>query len=124
MVELAEGCCSALQVPWLHELAQGESAAVYKGQGGQSKIDSDEIETDLTCSGATCGVRRSGTEQRRWFSGGQPWWSSGCGVDRTCRGCRVELKEGNPLISACVLGWRSAEIAADWFCAGKADLLA
>ena len=36
----------------------------------------------------------------------------------------MEFKEEGPLISACVLSWRSAEIAADWFCAGKADLLA
>jgi len=39
-------------------------------------------------------------------------------------GCGLEFKEEGPLISACVLGWRSAEIAAGWFCAGKADLLA
>ena len=36
----------------------------------------------------------------------------------------MEFKEEGPLISACVLGWRSTEIAAGWFYAGKADLLA
>ena len=36
----------------------------------------------------------------------------------------MEFKEEGLLISACVLGWRSAEIVAGWFCAGKADLLA
>ena len=28
------------------------------------------------------------------------------------QGCGVELKKGGPLVSACVPGWRSAEIAA------------
>ena len=34
----------------------------------------------------------------------------------------MEFKEEGPLISACVLGWRSAEIAVGWCSAGKADL--
>ena len=38
------------------------------------------------------------------------------------RGCGVELKKGGPLISACVPGWRSTEIAAGWCSAGKANL--
>ena len=38
-------------------------------------------------------------------------WSGGYGVDWSCRGCGVELREGNPLISVCVPSWRSAEIA-------------
>ena len=34
----------------------------------------------------------------------------------------MEFKEEGPLISACVLGWRSVEIAVGWCSAGKADL--
>ena len=34
----------------------------------------------------------------------------------------MELKKGGPLISACVPGWRSTEIAAGWCSAGKANL--
>ena len=34
----------------------------------------------------------------------------------------MEFKEEGPLISSCVLGWRSAEIAVGWCSAGKADL--
>ena len=39
------------------------------------------------------------------------------------QGCGVGLKRGSPLISACVLGWRSAGIAAGGCSAGKADLI-
>ena len=38
-------------------------------------------------------------------------------------GCGLEFKEEGPLISACVLGWRSAGIAAGGCSAGKADLI-
>ena len=34
----------------------------------------------------------------------------------------MEFKEGGPMILACVPGWRSAEIAADWCSVGKMDL--
>jgi len=52
----------------------------------------------------------SGLGQRRW----RGWDAQGCGVG---------LNKGSPLISACVLGWRSAGIAAGGCSAGKADLI-
>ena len=38
-------------------------------------------------------------------------FGDGCSVENEGAGGGVEFKEGDPMISACVLGWRSAEIA-------------
>ena len=73
--------------------------------------------------GRAARLRRSGVFRTTEHGGGgsrvqrRRW----CGYVRRRR-CGVEFKEGGPMISACVPGWRSAEIAVVWCSAGKTDL--
>ena len=76
------------------------------------------------------GNQASGASYRRRLSGQKSTARgliSGLGQRRRrgwdAQGCGVGLKKGSPLISACVLGWRSAGIAAGGCSAGKADLI-